>query len=100
MVVGCDLVAPSPFAIGATLAALARNPAAGVAVPVSGGRTQWHHAAWRPSAGPALEGALGAGATSVGGAVAAAGLAVVGVDGIDPDALADADVPGDLPAEA
>ena len=100
MVVGCDLVAPSPSAIGATLAALARNPAAGVAVPVSGGRTQWHHAAWRPSAGPALEGALGAGATSVGGAVAAAGLAVVGVDGIDPDALADADVPGDLPAEA
>jgi molybdopterin-guanine dinucleotide biosynthesis protein A len=100
MVVGCDLVAPSPTAIGATLAALARNPAAGVAVPVSGGRTQWHHAAWRPWAGPALEEALGAGATSVGGAVAAAGLAVVGVDGIHPDALADADVPGDLPAEA
>jgi molybdopterin-guanine dinucleotide biosynthesis protein A len=100
MVVGCDLVAPSPTAIGATLAALARNPAAGVAVPVSGGRTQWHHAAWRPSAGPALEGALGAGATSVGGAVAAARLAVVGVDGIDPDALADADVPDDLPPEA
>jgi molybdopterin-guanine dinucleotide biosynthesis protein A len=100
MVVGCDLVAPSPAAIGATLAALARNPAAGVAVPISGGRTQWHHAAWRPSAGPALQGALGAGATSVGGAVAAAGLAVVGVDGIDPDALADADVPGELPPEA
>jgi molybdopterin-guanine dinucleotide biosynthesis protein A len=100
MVVGCDLVAPSSAAIGATLAALARDPAAGVAVPVSGGRTQWHHAAWRPSAGPALEGALGAGATSVGGAVAAAGLAVVGVDGIDPDALADADVPDDLPPEA
>jgi molybdenum cofactor guanylyltransferase len=100
MVVGCDLVAPSPAAIGVTLAALARNPTAGVAVPVSGGRTQWHHAAWRPSAGPALERALGAGARSVGGVVAAAGLAVVGVDGIDPDALADADVPGDLPAEA
>jgi hypothetical protein len=32
--------------------------------------------------------------------VAAAGLAVVGVDGIDPDALADADVPGDLPPQA
>jgi molybdenum cofactor guanylyltransferase len=97
MVVGCDLVAPSPAAIGATLAALARNPAAGVAVPVSDGRTQWHHAAWRPSAGPAIEGALGAGARSVGGVVAAAGLAIVGVDGIDPAALADADVPGDLP---
>jgi hypothetical protein len=32
--------------------------------------------------------------------VAAAGLVVVGVDGIDPTALADADVPGDLPTEA
>ena len=97
MVVGCDLVAPSPAAIGATLAALAQSPTAGVAVPVSSGRTQWHHAAWRPSAGPALERALEAGTRSVGGVVAAAGLAVVGVDGIDPAALADADVPGDLP---
>jgi molybdopterin-guanine dinucleotide biosynthesis protein A len=98
MVVGCDLVAPSPAAIGATLAVLAQNPTAGVAVPVSGGRTQWHHAAWRPSAGPALERALRAGERSVGGVVAAAGLAVVGVDGIDPAALADADLPADLPA--
>jgi molybdopterin-guanine dinucleotide biosynthesis protein A len=98
MVVGCDLVAPSPTAIGATLAALAQNPTAGVAVPVSGGRTHWHHAAWRPSAEPALERALKAGERSVGGVVAAAGLAVVGVDGIDPAALADADVPADLPA--
>jgi molybdenum cofactor guanylyltransferase len=97
MVVGCDLVAPSPAAIGATLVTLAEHPTAGVAVPVSGGRTQWHHAAWRPSAGPALERALGAGERSVGGVVAAAGLAVVGVDGIDPAALADADMPGDLP---
>ncbi|HEY6416935.1 MAG TPA: NTP transferase domain-containing protein, partial [Acidimicrobiales bacterium] len=100
MVVGCDLVAPSPDAIGATLAALAGNPAAGVAVPVSGGRTQWHHAAWRPSAGPALERALDAGARAVGAVVAAAGLAVVGVDGIEPAVLADADVPGELPLEA
>ena len=97
MVVGCDLVAPSPAAIGATLVALAQSPTAGVAVPVSSGRTQWHHAAWRPSARPALERALEAGTRSVGGVVAAAGLAVVGVDGIDPAALADADVPGDLP---
>jgi molybdopterin-guanine dinucleotide biosynthesis protein A len=61
LVVGCDLVAPSPAAMGATLAALAQHPTAAVAVPVSGGRTQWHHAAWRPSAAPALEGALAAG---------------------------------------
>lgn len=100
MVVGCDLVAPSPAAMGATLAALSGHPAADVAVPVSDGRTQWHHAAWRPSAAPALERALDGGARAVGAAVAAAGLVVVGVDGIDPIALADADVPGDLPTEA
>jgi molybdopterin-guanine dinucleotide biosynthesis protein A len=99
MVAGCDLVAPSPAAIARTLATLAQHPTAAVAVPVSGGRTQWHHAAWRPSAAPALEAALESGARAVGGVVAAAGLVVVGVDGIDPGALADADVPGDLPSE-
>jgi hypothetical protein len=36
----------------------------------------------------------------VGGVVAAAGLVVVGVDGIDPAAVADADTPGDLPPGA
>ena len=100
MVVGCDLVAPSPAAMGATLAVLAQHPTAAVAVPVSGGRTQWHHAAWRPSAAPAVERALDGGARAVGGVVAAAGLVVIGVDGIDPAAQADADVPGDLPPEA
>jgi hypothetical protein len=35
----------------------------------------------------------------VGGVVAAAGLVIVGVVGIDPTALADADVPDDLPTE-
>jgi molybdenum cofactor guanylyltransferase len=100
MVVGCDLVAPSSAAMGATLVALAQQPAAAVAVPACGGRTHWHHAAWRPAAGPALERALDAGARAVGGVVAAAGLTVVGVDGIEPAALADADVPGDLPLGA
>ena len=79
---------------------LANDPTAGVAVPVSGGRTQWHHAAWRPSAGPLWSAALETGARAVGGVVAAAGLVVVGVDGIDPAALADADTPGDLPPGA
>jgi molybdenum cofactor guanylyltransferase len=100
LVVGCDLVAPSPAAMGATLAVLAQHPTASVAVPVSGGRTQWHHAAWRRSAAPALEAGLETGARAVGGVVAAAGLVVVGVDGIDPAAMADADTPGDLPPEA
>jgi molybdenum cofactor guanylyltransferase len=100
LVVGCDLVAPSAAAMGATLAALAQHAPAAVAVPVSGGRTQWHHAAWRPTAAPALETALETGARAVGGVVAAAGLVVVGVDGIDPAALADADTPGELPPGA
>jgi molybdenum cofactor guanylyltransferase len=100
LVVGCDLLVPSPTAMGATLAVLAQHPTAAVAVPVSGGRTQWHHAAWRPSAASALEAALEGGTRAVGGVVAAAGLVVVGVDGIDPAAVADADTPGDLPPGA
>jgi molybdopterin-guanine dinucleotide biosynthesis protein A len=100
LVIGCDLVAPSPAAMGATLAALAQHPTAAVAVPVSAGRTHWHHAAWRPSAAPAMEKALEGGTRAVGGVVATAGLAVVGVDGIDPASLADADTPGDLPPGA
>jgi molybdopterin-guanine dinucleotide biosynthesis protein A len=96
-VVGCDLVAPSPAAIGATLAVLADHPGAAVAVPVSAGRTQWHHAAWRASAAPALEAVLDTGVRAVGAVVAAAGLVVAGVDGIDPAVLADADEPGDIP---
>ena len=43
--------------------------------------------------------ALEAGARAVGRVVAVAGLVVVGVDGIDPAALTDADTPGDLPPE-
>jgi molybdenum cofactor guanylyltransferase len=100
LVVGCDLVAPSPAAMVATLKALDQHPTAAAAVPVGGGRTHWHHAAWRASAAPALEAALEAGARAVGRVVAEAGLVVVGVDGIDPGALADADVPGDLPPGA
>jgi molybdopterin-guanine dinucleotide biosynthesis protein A len=98
LVVGCDLLAPSPAAMGATVAALAHHATAAVSVPVSGGRTQWHHAAWRRSAAPAVESAVDAGARGVGQVVVAAGLVVAGVDGIDAAALADADTPEDLPA--
>jgi molybdopterin-guanine dinucleotide biosynthesis protein A len=100
LVVGCDLVAPSPDAMAATVAALAHRGEADVAVPISGGRTQWHHAAWRPAAAPALEAALQAGGRAVGRVVADAGLVLVGVDGIDPAALADADTTDDLPPDA
>jgi molybdopterin-guanine dinucleotide biosynthesis protein A len=97
LVTGCDLITPSPSAMAATVYALASAPTSQVAVPASGGRRQWAHAAWRGSAAPALAAALGAGERAVGRAVAAAGLAVVEVRGLDPAALADADIPADLP---
>jgi molybdopterin-guanine dinucleotide biosynthesis protein A len=96
-VAACDLVAPSPAAIRATVAALAAAPAGDVAVPVAGGRRQWMHAAWRAAAAAPLAAAFAAGERAVHAAVAAAGLRVVEV-GVDPAAVADADVPGDLPA--
>jgi molybdopterin-guanine dinucleotide biosynthesis protein A len=100
LVVGCDLVAPSPEAMSAMVAALAAHPDAAVAVPAVAGRRQWVHTAWRTTSGPALRSALEAGRRGVGEAVAAAGLGVVEVPGIDPAALADADTPGDLPPAA
>ncbi|HKE74704.1 MAG TPA: NTP transferase domain-containing protein [Acidimicrobiales bacterium] len=96
-VAACDLVAPSPAAIRATVAALAAAPEGDVAVPVAGGRRQWMHAAWRAAAGAPLAAAFAAGERAVHAAVAAAALRVVEV-AVDPAAVADADVPGDLPA--
>jgi len=94
LVVACDLVAPSAAALRATVDALDAARGADVAVPVSGGHRQWTHAAWRATARPALEAALADGIRSLRGA--AASLVVVEVDGLDPLALADADVPEDL----
>lgn len=96
VVAGCDLVAPSPDAMAATVAALASHPGAAVAVPRTGGWLQWMHAAWRLAAAPALDAALDAGERAVGSVVEAAGLTVVEVEGVDPAALADADTPDDL----
>jgi molybdopterin-guanine dinucleotide biosynthesis protein A len=99
LVVACDLVAPAPAAMRATVAALAGDPDADVAVPHAGGRPQWAHAAWRPRAGPALAARLRAGERAVHRGVAAAGLRVVPVVGLADAALADADTPADLPGE-
>jgi molybdopterin-guanine dinucleotide biosynthesis protein A len=96
-VAACDLVAPSPAAIRATVAALAAAPDGDVAVPVAGGRRQWVHGAWRAAAAAPLAAAFAAGERAVHAAVAAAGLRVVEV-AVDPGAVADADAPGDLPA--
>jgi molybdopterin-guanine dinucleotide biosynthesis protein A len=100
LVVACDLVAPSPAAMRATVRALADAPGADVAVPAAGGRPQWAHAAWRPGAGAALRARLAAGERAVHRGVAAAGLVVVAAPDVAPGALADADTPADLPDEA
>lgn len=97
LVVSCDLVAPDPAAMRATVGALAAHPGAIGAVPVDGdGQRQWTHAAWRRRAASALAAAHEAGARSL--RRAAADLLVFEVHGLPGAALADADVPGDLPA--
>ncbi|HEX8802989.1 MAG TPA: molybdenum cofactor guanylyltransferase [Acidimicrobiales bacterium] len=97
LVVGCDLVDPSPRAMAATVRALAADATADLAVPLLDGERQWVHAAWRRSCLPALGRQLQGGVRAVHRAVAGAGLAVVDVVGIAPGALADADTPDDLP---
>lgn len=92
---GCDLIDPSPEAIRATVAALAGDATADVAVPVVAGCRQWVHAAWRRGARASLAAALAAGERAVHAAVSVGALRVVEV-GLDPRSLADADVPADL----
>jgi molybdopterin-guanine dinucleotide biosynthesis protein A len=89
LVVACDLVAPSPAALEATVAGLGDGD---VAVPQ--GR-EWLHAAWHRRALPELAERFSAGERSVHRAVA--GLHVVAVD-VAPLACRDADVPDDLPS--
>jgi molybdenum cofactor guanylyltransferase len=95
-VASCDLVAPSPGAVSATVAALAASPTALVAVPVVTGRRQWMHAAWRAAAAAPLRAAFAAGERAVHAAVAAAGLPVVEL-ALPGPVVADADTPADLP---
>lgn len=98
VVTACDLVAPSVGALARLLAvAGVAAPDAGVVVPVVAARRQWLHALWRPAAAPALVAAFTAGERSVARAAEAA-LTVHAYAEADP--LADADVPGDLPAGA
>jgi molybdenum cofactor guanylyltransferase len=97
VVLACDLVSPDPAAIAQVVAALAPDHG-DVAVPVVEGRRQWLHAAWRRTTCAApLASAFEAGERAV--HRAAAGLAIVEVDGLAPVALADADTPADLPAD-
>lgn len=101
LVVACDLVAPAPEAMAATVAALHADAAADLAVPTDAGdRPQWLHAAWRQRARTRLLDALTAGERSVHGAVARSGLRRAPVTGLAAPALADADVPSQLPRRA
>lgn len=95
LVASCDLLRPEASALGATMDALAAHPGAVGAVPVWDGRRQVTHAAWDRRARPALLRAFTAGERSL--RRAAADLIVVEVRGLDPAALADADIPADLP---
>jgi molybdopterin-guanine dinucleotide biosynthesis protein A len=99
LALSCDLLAPDPAAMAATVAALvASGDDADVAAPEWEGRPQWLHAAWRRThaANEALAERFAAGERSVHRAVAAAGLTVVRASPIAPEALADADAPEDL----
>lgn len=96
-VAACDLVSPSPAAIAATVAALGAAPEADASVPEVDGRRQWLHAAWRRGAAAPLAAAFADGVRAVHAAVAAAGLHVVAPPAVGHAAVADADVPGDLP---
>lgn len=94
-VLACDHVAPDPDTVRAVVDALASSDA-DVAVPVTGGRHQWLHAAWRRDATSTLAGIFADGERSVGAATAV--LRVLPVTDLSPAALRDADRPGDLPA--
>jgi molybdenum cofactor guanylyltransferase len=97
LALACDLLAPDPAAMASTVAAL-DDPAPAVAVPEADGRDQWLHAAWRRAvAAPRLAERFAAGERSVHRAVAQAQLTVVRLPGLVAGALADADVPDDLP---
>lgn len=96
LVLSCDLVAPDPAAFVRVVAALHADPAGDVAVPVADGHHQWTHAAWRRRTRPALLAARASGITSL--RRASASLRLVELHDLPAAALADADVPGDLPA--
>ena len=106
VVLACDLLHPSPDAIRAVVDPLVpptggdgpsdAGPVPDVAVPVLDGRPQFHHAAWRTTAAPALRAQFDAGERSLRGAVA--GLRVALVERVDPAALADADDPASVAA--
>jgi molybdopterin-guanine dinucleotide biosynthesis protein A len=97
VVLSCDLLAPSAEAIRTLLAALAADAAAVAAVPLVDGHLQWTHAAWRVAAAPLLRDRYDQGARSL--RRAATDLSIAEVGGLPAAAVADADLPSDLPSD-
>jgi molybdenum cofactor guanylyltransferase len=101
LVVACDLVTPSAAALAAVRQALEDEPEADVVLAVDGqGRRQWLHGAWRFRVAAPLTEAFVAGERALHRAVDRSGLRVHEVTGLPRAALADADVPADLPGAA
>lgn len=94
VVLACDLVSASPAGVTAIVAALADAPGAAVAVPEAAGRLQPLHAAWRPSARPAIEAELAGGDGAVRHVLDA--LDALVVPGLDPSWFANVNSPADL----
>jgi molybdopterin-guanine dinucleotide biosynthesis protein A len=95
LVAACDLLRPTPSALGDTVRALVDHRGAVGAVPVLDGHRQWGQAAWHVRVAPALLRAFETGERSL--RRSAEDLLVVELAGFEPAALADADVPADLP---
>ena len=93
-VLATDLVRTDPNAIRAVRDALGDHD---VAVPVAGGRRQFHHAVWHRRALDPLEAAFASGERAIKRAVR--DLRVAEVHGVDEAFLADADTPDELPPD-
>lgn len=95
VVLACDLVQPDAAAIVAMAQRLEASSADAI-VPVVDGRRQWLHAAWRRRVRGVLRDAFEAGERSLHGATT--GLRIDFDESIPAAAVADADVPGELPS--
>lgn len=96
-VLACDLLAPDADALATVVATLAGS-SADVVVPRVDDRPQWMHGVWRTRVARLLGDVFATGERSIHGAVG--GLEIRFADGVDADALRDADVPDDLPPAA
>lgn len=98
LVASCDLVAPDPDGMRLLVDRLAAAGEVDGAVPVVGGHHQWVHAAWHRRALVAMGAARADGVASL--FRAAPRLRLVEVHDLPAAAVADADLPSELPVAA